>query len=116
MATGTIKNDIVLLWTNPNPTASFAEQDINLDLSDYRFIEITALYVPVTRVEVGGGASAMQWFVGSTSTTMGTIANARRVYAYSNKVHFMNNEQVYTGSASTVVNTNTIPLKIYGIK
>ena len=116
MATGTIKNDIVLLWTNPDPTASFAAQIISLDLSDYRFIEITAKYVPVTRVEVGGEESVMQFFVGSSDTTYGTIANLRRVTAYSNRVQFADNQQVYTGSAITTVNTNTIPLKIYGIR
>lgn len=116
MATGTITNNIDLLWTNPNPTASFAAQTISLDLSKYRFIEVEAQYVPITRARVGGAMSALQFFSGSSDTRYGTVSNARRFQAFSSYVSFADNSQVYTGSAITVVNTNTIPLKIYGIK
>lgn len=116
MATGTITNNIDLLWTNPNPTASFAAQNISLDLSKYRFIEIEAQYVPITRARVGGETSALQWFGGSSDPRYGTIANTRRFQAFSSYVSFADNSMVYTGIATTVSNTSNIPLKIYGIK
>lgn len=116
MATGTITNNIDLLWTNPNPTASFAAQNISLDLSKYRFIEVEAQYVPITRARVGGEVSALQWVGGSSDPRYGAVSNARRFQAFSSYVSFADNYMVYTGITATVSNASTIPLKIYGIK
>lgn len=33
-----------LLWTNANPTGSFAAQTVSLDLSSYRFVYIETIY------------------------------------------------------------------------
>lgn len=41
MATGTLKKNMVLLWTNPNPTSSFTPQTVQVDLTNYRFVLIS---------------------------------------------------------------------------
>ena len=35
-----LSSNRVLLWTNSSPTAQFAPQTVNLDLSKYNFVEI----------------------------------------------------------------------------
>lgn len=36
----TKQDEEITLWTNPNPSSSFSAQTINLNLTDYKFIEI----------------------------------------------------------------------------
>ena len=41
MATGTIQKNMVLLWANPNPSASFAAQTVSVNLSSYDAVLIS---------------------------------------------------------------------------
>lgn len=119
MATGTITNNIDLLWTNPSPTASFVGQDIYLDLTKYSAIEVFVkgeLAGNSARCAIGGD-SQIVWVGGaSTNTAYGTISNSRSISTTTSKVHITDNRQVYTGAASAVVNSYNIPYKIYGYK
>lgn len=46
--------EMTLLWTNPNPTSSFAEQTISLNLAKYGWVRIEAMWSPTysTRVQI----------------------------------------------------------------
>lgn len=105
----------VLLWENPNPSASFGAQTIALDLSEYAGIIVEGLqstaeqkvlyrtYVKKGDYTVSNGAQGF----GFASSR----GQARGVSITDTTVTFTNS---YIGE--TLVNTNQIPYKIYGVK
>lgn len=102
-----------LIWTNPNPTATFAAQTVSLDLSGYDAIGIIPLFS--TSVQY---PAFMQIYINTPSTVvLNTYASdsnrqgGRTVTISSNGLQFSAGN--YNGSAS---NGNIIPYKIYGIK
>lgn len=106
----------VLLWENPDVTATFAAQTVSLDLTKYAGVVIeynrkttnqklqTRFYMKRTDVTNDGGfyACANQ-----------TDNISRKVVISDTGVQFMSCNDVGTGAVS---NTNMIPTKIYGIK
>lgn len=102
MATGTINSNSVLLWTNPNPSASFAAQKISLDLSNYSFVFVVSSGSVL--VKVGAGSA---WIVSNVSPNL----RVRSVAASATGVTFGAGYQ-----GSTQDNTNNIPTQIYGIR
>ena len=51
-----------LLWTNASPTSAFAAQTVNLDLSEYDYIEIRGVRGSFLRAKVGESNLLMQLF------------------------------------------------------
>ena len=109
-----------LLWTNPNPTASFAAQTIDLDLSEYDAVEI------VYKVDNGVTAEqqSMIAIVGNTcrldiiGQSSGKPFVARRnATINSTSIAFTADYYVTTTTSDWVSATNhIIPIEIYGIK
>lgn len=121
MATGTINSNSVLLWTNPNPSASFGAQTISLDLSKYKFIEVyakdgsSAGVNSSCKARVGLSSAQLLHCTAAGDATYGTISNFRTVTATTSNVKFTDNRQVYTGSAPIATNQYNIPQEIWGI-
>lgn len=104
-------------WTNPNPSATFAGQEITLDTSDF------------DGIEVQGNAGVGRWFKGSAQGILAIVSqyNSRmindiRPFTVSgNKVTFFSGyriQQTSAGAQVTVAENNgvAVPLKIYTFK
>ena len=121
MANGVIKLPLCIvgpLWTNPNPTASFAAQTVSLDLSGYDFVAIVTRYGPsdsesgqwgraVTILKVGWPTSKMLCYRGDEAVSMGHRCATVSSTGVSFAVGYEN---------STQSTTRAIPTHIYGIK
>lgn len=123
MGKSTLKADRTLLWTNPSPTSSFAEQTVSLNLSSYKAVYIVYKLFANQQYNVTGqivylndqtitiSASGSAGFFSGALTLMARVASMA-----STGVHFSAGS---LGSVSTnwaVDNRPIIPWKIYGIK
>lgn len=104
----------VLLWTNPNPNATFASQTIALDLSTYDAIDVVFQHwvnnpcSTVWRAE----KESVEYLASGISNTQSSSGLYRRAFRMKEDgVYFANGL-----SAATVENNSTIPRKIYGIQ
>lgn len=109
-----------LLWTNPNPTASFSPQTISVDLSNYNAFAVSViddgLYVGTfTFVKNDFSGNGAYSFARPWSGGGGIFS---RIVSFSDSgIYFDAGRQTtlpntYNGSA----NGRAIPIKIYGIK
>lgn len=121
MATGTIKKNMVLLWTNPNPTRSFAAQTVTVqDMSQFNYIAVvhsltaTDPHEDTCFVRRGhGGNMSVVAYDGSYVVARG------RSFAYSSNTslafetgyHFDQRSDKQGASAN-----DCVPLAIYGIR
>lgn len=110
MATGTIQKDMVLLWTNPNPSAQFGAQTINIDLSKCKYILVehhndTLYFADILAV---GRSTRINYL---TYASGNAFAHQRPTTVSANGVTFDNANQ--NGSQN---NSDIIPVRIYGIK
>lgn len=112
-----------VVWTNASPASSFAAQDIIVDVSDAKSVEISygfsttggAAYKQV--IDVGKSAYILCWYqVASSGDTMGQCN--RSVYVYDNKITFTAGVGKSTLSAADAVTNNSrvIPLKIRKVR
>lgn len=103
-----------LLWTNSSPTANFASQTLNIDLTDYDFVEIvvkdstSSNYSKVVKCKKGTQATLEAFGYGSSFSHQFRFATT-----LDNGVTFTYGS--VTGSASQQ-NQVMIPLEIYGVK
>lgn len=106
----------VLLWENPNPSAAFSGQTVELDLSEYEsalvvFNQSTAKQRITSRLYVKKDDQTELLGTG-ISDTLSKTAFGRNISAISNSgITFT--DGVYGGSVN---NTANIPAKIYGVK
>ena len=116
-----------LLWTNANPTATFAPQQVSVDLSDYDEVEVSFMLWTgyqqtsnIMRCKVGANAivtavaSSNNYAVGSRPDPLArawdfTVANGVRIYG-GVEANFASQ------GAFATANHVLIPYKIYGIK
>lgn len=108
---GLIKMD--LLWTNPNPTASFSAQTISLALSDYDMVMVNAF-------ADGPGADSFAFsFIGRSGLLYGQ-ANTRHYRKFNVTSTGVQFEAGYSAEANAPVasqnNATQMPQNIYGIK
>ena len=96
------QSSIKLLWTNPNPTASFPPQTIPLDLSSYDMIMIIS-DTSTTMMSINGVA----YIYGN----LPALPRSRQINASINTVIFGSGYQVNTED-----NGAAVPINIYGIK
>lgn len=112
---GGTSNNMVTLWTNPNPTSAFAQQTISLDLSDY-----DAILIECNTAGSGTGTTTQLGFVGTTVRLMAEIYQIHRRLATINSdgITFGNNYYLptYANGNETVSNGYLIPTKIIGLK
>lgn len=109
----------VLLWTNLNPSASFAPQTISLDLSGYDEVRVDmqqwgndpyAYIIPI-----GKEVTAIK--LSEVLSSASVYIQARKVSVASNGVTFGSGGYRYIDLSSfTTDNSRVIPYKIYGIK
>ena len=114
----------VLLWENPNPTASFDPQTIlSTDLSEYAYIEVWAMLytgfqhlIPVVHVPIGmqGNLTGVAGHAGETSGVL--VVVTRGITFNSNSIYASEGMGCSASSSWTINNGNAIPYKIYGIK
>ena len=102
-----------LIWSNPNPTASFAGQTISINLSAYRFVRIRYRLTASVGREImetycNGVAASVSGFTSATSQFY-----SRDLYPKSGGVDFGNANKYITGSGQD--NTALVPISIYGI-
>ena len=115
MATGTIQKNMVLLWENPNPSASFAAQTINLDLNNYQAV------IVVFRVRTDGGWGRVSSFaaLGYESFAVAIVWDGAQWGL--GRVFTPSSDSVVFGSGINITNNGTennrmIPEFVYGIK
>ncbi len=107
-----------LLWTNSDPSASFAAQTVALDLSGYSMVMITFVW-----------GSAGEWFTQVFEMDHKSIAfradranSGGRLYNCIRPVTTSSTGVVFgaategNGSSTSTTNGNIIPAKIYGVK
>lgn len=108
-----------LLWTNPNPTASFSAQTLNIDLSQYEclFVETegnkyTSGLISYHQMEYVDLSVESYSICGRYSINSNTYVSIRVITAHTNNsISFSN------GSAGTTTDGRLcIPIKIYGLK
>ena len=100
-----------LLWTNPNPTASFSAQTISLDLSNYDEVEIEA-----KQLASGTIIQLCRVGIGKQTKCLFRDGNANNFYT---RTFVVSASSIQFGDAyynSTVTNTDCVPVAIYGIK
>lgn len=111
-----------LLWTNPDSTADFAAQTINLDLSDYDCVDIvfknqnngdlTACY----KIRIGEKHNAI--YYANIGANAAALLQVRATTVSSTGITFGEGKQKSTNvtTAATTNNAYIIPIAIYGIK
>lgn len=118
-----------LLWTNPNPTSTFAEQTISLDLSEYSFVIIeyghdygfvtgTAIF-PVPTITPTQGFAAYNEIQGVKWTGSQCAIYMRSVKITTSSIWFGDGTRftAYNTSQSTTTDNNVgFPKRIWGIK
>ena len=116
MATGTIQKNLVLLWTNPNPSAAtFAAQTVPIDLSEYYGVYI--VFAPAAGVTSRTVNIAMK---GIGGTLFGSNAGRLRIREISavtdSGVTFAAGVGISSYGTTETNNAVCFPLYIYGIK
>lgn len=109
-----------LLWSNPNPTASFAPQTVDLDLSGYDEVEIKFNYSNASNIAASGKGKLNEIIRGcsinGTNTSGLYISGVFRDGTVTNNgITFTTGSFPRSGGFSTS-NDYMIPIKIYGIK
>lgn len=112
------------LWTNPNPTSSFAAQTVSLDLSGYDAVRIvfklvngsgTAGTKPTSMisqfVNVGDGGLNLYFTQAGIDWPGTAYLNERSFEVSTTGVYFYDNRERNGNS-----NNNNVPIYIYGIK
>lgn len=113
---GGIQADLMTkLWENPNPTASFAAQDIDLSSDDYDFLYINTSNGSSMIVEKGQNIRLNE---AATTTSSSYINVDFRRLTYTNDKKYAAEDAYRQASNAqrTVNNAICIPLAIYGIK
>lgn len=111
MATGTIPKNMVLLWENPNPTVSFAEQTISLDLSEYGLVIISGLFTsssPWICATIAASPSIRHFRLATTDNQNVPLSREGDILA--NGIKFLGG--YYQGTNNAMM----IPYQIFGIK
>ena len=107
-----------VLWTNPNPTADFSEQYINLSSSDYDVLEfyyrsdISGNRASSTRVLKGYGIEFDMYSTSSATRTW----RRRASFTNDTKYHFENCGQLEQGQTTSTHNEYCVPLYVIGYK
>ena len=105
-----------LLWTNPSPTATFAGQDVALNLSEYDAVDVECMHWSnddtraTTRTEKGEVGT-----ISITSNANGHIA-VRDWRVYNDRVYFGTGKDVFGTSITNPSKSACVPTRIYGIK
>lgn len=106
-----------LLWINASAESDFGEQTIDMDLSQYDFIEVHSVFdrnlsrIPQILIPIESNGSSLYGITHSS----GIIIGWRRCYTTTTLVKFDDNLN-YQSDAETVDNSRNIPIEIYGIK
>lgn len=113
-----LRGGMDLLWENPDPTTSFAEQDITLASGDYEYYEVFYFY-DATAPKMQSVKSCRGYGVllsSALANNNGTANNYRIVSYVSDTVLTVGTG--YFGSAGTMSNNNNkcVPVKIVGYK
>jgi hypothetical protein len=112
-----------LLWTNPSPTNTFAEQTVNINLSEYDAVDIVYKLFTNQQYNVTGQRVLMndQTITVSASGSLAFFSGAivlmaRWASMSSSGVHFSTGSLGSVSASWAVDNRPLIPYKIYGIK
>ena len=111
-----------LLWQNASPESTFANQTVDMNLSEYDFVDIFYIenrggtYEHHERIRVGKNG-ALDAESGIKATTASTFHVVRNVTTTTNGVQFGPGGYKYTGSSAYTENNNySVPTAVYGIK
>ena len=125
-ADGTVSVELMTkLWENPDPSSSFAAQDITglTTLKDYDLyaviFKLSATGTNYTTPIVFDNMLNYACYAAASGTaSQGTASRVRGflVDKSQNKITFENAYLGYTGYASTINNTLCVPVAVYGIK
>lgn len=96
------------LWTNPSPTSAFAGQNIELSSSDYDLLVVIANSGSAIQVK-GEGI-----YLSLGTSTAGSPQTCWREIGYTDATHLAAADCYVSGGS--VVNTQLVPIAIYGIK
>ena len=116
MATGTWKVDMVLLWTNPNPSADFAAGTVNVDLSGFKKIGIVFSQVGLVIFEPDLAPIYPSWLNSwAEPGNVGFQIGRRLVTVTATGVTFGDVVYVSNSLSSGLHNNWMKPVRIYGI-
>lgn len=112
-------NEPVLLWTNPNPTSTFAAQTVNVDASNYEYL--------IFKIRADSNASQPYYsYVGikhdNNKFGIGTNPNANTSVGYGGYIRNYDTSdnviKISTGytTGGTASPRYAIPIEIYGLK
>lgn len=106
-----------LLWENVSPSSEFAEQNITINLSEYKFLFISTSYGTCV-VEVGGGFSIVEFNSFPIENNLKNIFyrffSATSEYVSIGHCYYV--QLMNVSVAPTILNSVAIPYRIYGIK
>lgn len=114
---GDVPTDLepVLLWSNPNPTAAFAAQKVELDLSEYAGVLISGS--DNSKKESGSAYKDTTCYIKKNETKMGlgSVYDTNN-YASGRIVSVDENGVTFTANTSDANNSKLVPIEIYGVK
>lgn len=103
-----------ILWTNPSPTSSFAEQTITLSSEDYDFYEVYCIYNGGTAIQYANGFKTIKGKgMLIAETGYGTGLSVRRKVDYTDATHLLISS-AYGGTS--IDNDYLIPIYVVGYK
>lgn len=108
-----------LLWTNANPTAEFAAQEISIsDMTSYKLIAIFHTTFDKSLSDLAFLVPETGYWTNLVEYTAPSLFSRRAVDYLSGKLKFYDARQALAdaGESSSVNNSYCIPYKIYGIK
>lgn len=103
-----------ILWTNPNPTSSFAEQTITLSSGNYDFYEIYCVYSNTSGSHYANGFKTIKGKgIIISENGYGTDLSIRRKVDYTNATHLLISS-AYAGA--NIDNNYLVPIYVIGYK
>lgn len=117
---------LVLLWTNPNPSSSFAAQTLSLDLSAYKFIVLYGKCAYTTSTSTYPAKETVSQFIRNNSSSYDVVfgggSGTGSNYAYSYRSVKVTNTGIVFGTGYFRIGTSqqtgaqyAIPTYVYGI-
>lgn len=116
-AAKTLKGNLQIeqIWKNPNPSATFANQAVDIDMAEYDFIAIFSVpqnSITLMKQEIGIATYAM----GAGYPTGGIWTYFRSAIVRNTGIEFRDAYSVSYRNVTSVDNRAMIPDVIYGIK
>lgn len=122
ISANTFKENGQLLWENPNPSADFGAQTLDIDFSEYDFAMVTGVQpngMSCTAIVPIPGSALLSFAWVSGSQFYSPSRAIRAIITTAASIQFGNGNDCYISNGNVTITENVktlIPQKIYGIK